>query len=153
MIDKELLTNTVKDAIEGTGIFLVDVTISPANDIVVEIDSADGIDIDQCVDITRRIEAVFDREVEDYSLEVGSAGITAPFKVKGQYVKNIGNDVEVLTTDGRKLRGTLAEVGDDAFTIEVPVKVKAPGAKRPTVELQPETFKFADCKSVKYCFK
>lgn len=152
MIDKELLTKTVKDAIEGTGIFLVDITVSPANDIVVEIDSVDGIDIDQCVDLTHKIEAVFDREVEDYSLEVGSAGITSPFKVKEQYIKNLGNEVEVLTCDGRKLRGTLVEAGDESFTVEVPVKVKAEGAKRPTIEMQPQTFAYTGCKSVKYHF-
>lgn len=152
MIDKELLKSTVEAAIEGTDMFVVEIKVSPQNDIVVELDSTSGIDIDTCARITRDIEAAFDRDVEDYTLEVGSAGLTAPFKVRGQYVKNIGNEVEVLTRDGRKLRGTLVAVGDsdDSFTVEVPVKVKAPGAKRPTVEMQPETFAFTDCKSVKY---
>ncbi|MDE6331021.1 MAG: ribosome assembly cofactor RimP [Muribaculaceae bacterium] len=152
MIDKELLKSTVLAAIDGTDMFVVEIKVSPQNDIVVELDSASGIDIDTCARITREIEAAFDREAEDYTLEVGSAGLTAPFKVRGQYVKNIGNEVEVLTRDGRKLRGTLVQVSDtdDSFTVEVPVKVKAPGAKRPTVEMQPETFAFNDCKSVKY---
>lgn len=152
MIDKQLLQNTVADAIKDTDIFIVDIKVSPANDIIVELDSATALDIDTCARITRRIEEVFDREVEDYTLEVGSAGLTAPFKVRGQYLKNIGNEVEILTADGRKLRGTLVRVSDsdDEFTVEVPVKVKQPGAKRPTLEMQPETFRFADCKSVKY---
>ena len=103
MIDKELLVKTVEDAINGTELFVVDIAVKPDNNIVVELDSVNGVDIDTCVDITRRIESVFDRDVEDYQLEVGSAGLTSPFKVKSQYVKNIGNDVEVLTRDGRKL--------------------------------------------------
>ncbi|MDE5641913.1 MAG: ribosome assembly cofactor RimP [Muribaculaceae bacterium] len=152
MINKELLKSTVEAAIEGSDLFVVEIKVSPSNDIVVELDSASGIDIDTCARITRDIEAVFDREQEDYTLEVGSAGLTSPFKVRGQYVKNIGNEVEVLTRDGRKLRGTLVAVGDsdDSFTVEIPVKTKAPGAKRPTIEMVPETFAFTDCKSVKY---
>lgn len=151
MIDKQLLQQTVENAIEGTDIFIVDIIVSPDNNIVVELDSASGIDIDTCVEITRKIESVFDRDADDYQLEVGSAGLTAPFKVKAQYVKNIGNEVEILTRDGRKLSGRLAEVSDTGFTVEVPVKVKQPGAKRPVIELQPETFAFTDCKRV--CYK
>lgn len=150
MIDKELLTRTVEDAIDGTRLFIVGIDVKPDNRIVVEIDSPDSVDIDCCAAITRRIESVFDRDVEDYELEVGSAGLTSPFKVKAQYEKNIGNDVEILTRDGRKLSGRLTEVGDDVFTVEVPVKVKLPGAKRPTIEMQPETFAFGDCKMVRY---
>jgi ribosome maturation factor RimP len=150
MIDKELLVKTVEDAINGTELFVVDIAVKPDNNIVVELDSVNGVDIDTCVDITRRIESVFDRDVEDYQLEVGSAGLTSPFKVKAQYVKNIGNDVEVLTRDGRKLSGRLVEAGDETFTVEVPTKVKHEGAKRPVIEQVPQTFGYADCKSVTY---
>lgn len=151
MIDKQLLTKTVEDFISGTDLFLVDVKVTPGNEITVEIDSPDGIDIDTCAALTRRIEEVFDRETEDYELEVGSAGLTAPFKVRGQYVKNIGNEVEVLTRDGRKLKGTLVEVADDGlFTIEVPTKIKPEGAKRPVVENVPHSFTPDQCKSVTY---
>lgn len=151
MIDKTLLTSTVERAIEGSDIFLVDIRVTPANEITVEIDSPSGIDIDTCAAITRQIEAVFDRDTEDYELEVGSAGLTSPFKVRGQYVKNIGNEVEVVTRDGRKLRGTLVDVAlDGTFTVEVPTKVKHEGAKRPVVEQVPHTFTPDECKSVTY---
>lgn len=150
MIDKELLTKTVEEAIANTDLFIVDIKINPGNAIVVELDSETGIDIDTCANITRTIESVFDREVEDYELEVGSAGLTSPFKVKGQYLKNIGNEVEVLTGDGRKLHGILTEVGEDNFTIEVEKKVKEPGAKRPTIVAESITLKIGQTKSVKY---
>lgn len=153
MIDKQLLTKTIEEAIAGTDMFLVEVKITPANDITVEIDSTSGIDIDTCAAITRKIEGVFDSEAEDYSLEVGSAGLTSPFKVKGQYLKNIGNDIEILTRDGRKIHATLTAVGDDSFTTERAVKVKEPGAKKATTVMQPETFRFDDCKSVCYEIK
>lgn len=151
MIDKELLNKTVADMIEGTDIFVVDIKVSPANDIVVEIDSPDSIDVDTCAAITRRIEEVFDREVEDYSLEVGSAGLTAPFRVRGQYLKNIGNEVEVLTCDGRKLKGVLEAVADDGrFTVAVPTKVKRDGAKRPEIVDVEHVLDPAECRSVRY---
>lgn len=137
--------------IDGTDIFVVDIKVSPDNDIVVEIDSPDNIDVDTCAAITRRIEEVFDRDTEDYSLEVGSAGLTAPFKVRGQYLKNIGNEVEVLTCDGRKLKGVLTAVADDGrFTVTVPTKVKHEGAKRPVVEDVEHVLDPADCRSVRY---
>ncbi|MDE6270255.1 MAG: ribosome assembly cofactor RimP [Muribaculaceae bacterium] len=150
MIDKQKLTDTVMQAIDGTDTFLVDVRVSPANEIVVEIDSPEGVDIDTCADITRRIEEAFDRDVEDYELEVGSAGLTSPMRVRGQFLKNIGNPVEVLTRDGRKLHGTLTAVNDDAsqFTVATDVKAKEPGAKRPVVRTEEQTFNTAD---VKYC--
>lgn len=151
MIDKDLLARTVEDAISGTDIFLVDVTVSPSNDITVEIDSPEGIDIDTCAAITRRIEETFDRDTEDYALEVGSAGLTAPFKVRGQYLKNICNEVELLTRDGRKLQGVLTAVADNGdFTVAVPTKVKPEGAKRPQTVDVAHTFSPADCKWVKY---
>lgn len=153
MIDKQLLAETVNAAISGTDMFPVEIRVEPGNNIVVELDSETGIDIDTCAAITRKIEAVFDRDKEDYNLEVGSAGLTSPFKVRGQYLKNVGNEVEILTRDGRKLSGTLTTVGDDDFTVEIPVKERPAGAKRPVTVMKAETFKMADCKSVKYSIK
>ena len=140
MIDKELLKASVEKAIEGTDLFIVDIKVSPQNEIVVELDSPGS----------RAIEKEFDRDVEDYELEVGSAGLTSPFKVKEQYEKNLGNDIEVLTRDGRKLQGVLTDVTDEGFTFEYPVKYKEPGAKRPTTVMQPETLAFSDAKMVRY---
>lgn len=152
MIDKNLLIATVNEAIEGTDLFLVNVEVSPDNRIVVEIDSPESMDIDRCVDITRKIEERFDRDVEDYELEVGSAGLTSPFKVPGQYYKNVGNPVEVLTLDGRKIKGTLSEVADNAgsFTVTTKVKVKEPGKKKPVEAEQAVTLTPEECKYVKY---
>ena len=153
MIDKARLTEVVEDAIKGTDMFLVDITVSTDNRIVVELDSETGMDIDACAAVTRRIEAEFDRDAEDYELEVGSAGLTSPFKVKAQYMKNLGNEIEVVTRDGRKLQGTLASVGADDFTDEVPTKVRHEGAKRPVIEQVPSVIAFDNVKTAKYVIK
>lgn len=150
MIDKSLIQQSVERAIQGSGIFIVDITVSRQNNIVVELDSFGNLDIDTCAAITRAIEKDFDRDVEDYDLEVGSAGLTSPFRVPAQYEKNIGNDIEILTKDGRKIKAVLTAVGPDDFTFEYQVKVKEPGAKRPVMKTQSETLRFVDAKSVKH---
>lgn len=150
MIDKQIINNIVTDAIKDTDIFIVDIRVTPDNDITVELDSTAGLDIDTCTRISRLIEAALDRDVEDYQLEVGSAGLTAPFKVPQQYVKNIGNDIEVLTRDGHKYTGRLVEVNAPEFTIEVSRKVKEPGAKRPVIKTEPLTLAMDNVKRATY---
>lgn len=150
MIDKDKLGVVVEQSLEGTDAFVVEITVSADNSIVVEIDSTSSISIDDCAAISRQIEAAFDRDVEDYSLEVGSSGLTSPLRVKAQYDKNIGNLVEVLTTDGRKLRGTLKAAGDTDFTIAIDCKVKPEGAKRPVIVSQDCTIQYKETKYTKY---
>ena len=83
---------------------------------------------------------------------MGSAGLTSPLKVRRQYEKNIGNEVEVLTRDGRKLTGVLSALAPDgeSFTLLVKQKVKEPGKKRPVIEEVPQSIAIADTKYVKY---
>lgn len=153
MIDKTALRSFLETRLAGTGYFLVDLSISASNEIKVEIDSAGGVDIDYCIALSRAIEESFPREPEDYELEVGSAGLTAPFKVRGQYEKNIGNEVEVLATDGKKYRGTLREVTDNGFTVEIRTRVRREGEKRPVEVTEEKLFAYADARSVKYIFE
>ncbi|MGN0213431.1 MAG: ribosome assembly cofactor RimP [Muribaculaceae bacterium] len=150
MIERQAIAEVVK-ATMGDDLFLVDVTIDGDNRIVVEIDSYEGsVSIDDCVAITRAVEQTFNRDQEDYELEVGSAGLTSPFKVKAQYEKNIGNDVEVLTKQGEKLKGVLSNVDDETFTIKVTKKVKPEGAKRPVLVDEDVTIKYNETKYTKY---
>ena len=74
MIEKEAVKAVLEKAIEGTDLFVVDVSVDKSNRIVVEIDSDTVVDIDECVRLTRAVEAEFDRDVEDYELEIGSVG-------------------------------------------------------------------------------
>lgn len=153
MIDKELVRKIVADAIDGTNMFLVEVSVSADNRIVVDVDSMTTLDVDTVAELSRKIEAELDRDAEDFELEVGSAGLTAPFKVRQQYDKNIGNEVEVLTRDGRKFSGKLVAADDSGFTVEVARKVRHEGAKRPVIENLPERVAYDNAKSVKYVLK
>lgn len=153
MIQKEIVTQLVNNLLVDSDYFLVDVTVSTANAIVVEIDNEEGVDIDFCAKLSKSIEAVLDREVEDYELEVGSAGLTTPFKVIQQYQKNIGNEVEVLAKDGRKFTGILTAVDEINFTIEVEKMVKLEGAKRKSLQVEQLSFAYNDVKHTKYIIK
>ena len=151
MIDRQQVIGIAEKWLETKeGYFLVDVDITPDNRIVVEIDQAEGVWIDDCVDLSRFIESALDRDVEDYELEVGSAGIGQPFKVLQQYINHIGQEVEVLPKSGAKLKGILVQADEKGFTIKTTRKEKVEGSKRPkTVEVE-QPFGFDDVKYVKY---
>ena len=153
MIDSTLLRNFIEGQLADSDMFLVDVKVKPGNEIEVTIDSDSPIAIEQCEWLNRKIEEEFDRDVEDYTLEVGSAGLTSPFKVKRQYQKYIGNDVEVVTKEGKKLTGMLKSVTDDNFTILSQEKVKKPDSKRPVIENVEHTFPYNEVKQTKYLLK
>lgn len=131
MIDKNVVKQLVEEWLEDKEYFLVDVQVSSDDRIVVEIDHADGVWVDDCADLSRFIEDHLSREEEDYELEVGSTGLGQPFKVPQQYVNNIGNEVEVLTAEGKKVKGKLKAVEGTRFTVSVEEKVKVEGKKRP----------------------
>ena len=152
MIDKESVRKVVEKSIEGTDIFLVDLRIDSNNRIVVELDSEKGMDINTCAKITKEIEAQFDRDKEDYELEVGSVGLTAPFKVKQQYMKNLGKEIEVIKKDGTKLKGVLTSVNAGDYIIEVKEKKKLEGSKRSQIVTVPYTINYDETKTAKYIF-
>ena len=84
MIDKNTVKSIVEEWLDGKEYFLVDIEVSPDDRIVVEIDHADGVWIEDCVELSRYIEDHLSRDEEDYELEVGSAGLGQPFKVPQQ---------------------------------------------------------------------
>ena len=149
MLDKKALTQVVERALEGTDLFLVEVTITADNIIEVWLDSDTDISIDQCVAVNDTVLGAFNRDEEDYQLTVGSYGISAPLIVPRQYRKNIGNEVEVTTTDGRRLKGVITVADGEKFTLEVPTRVKPDGQKRPTTVLQAVELDYAQVKQTK----
>lgn len=106
--------------------------------------------VDDCADLSRYIEDHLSRDEEDYELEVGSTGLGQPFKVPQQYVNNIGNEVEVLTQDGKKVKGTLKAVETPRFTVSVPEKVKVEGKKRPVMMDMDYDYDMNEVKYTKY---
>lgn len=153
MILKTTINQIVENYLDNTDYYLVDVKVTPDNKISVEIDSFDGVSLEFCAELNRHIESQFDREVEDFELEVSSAGLTEPFKVLKQYEKNIGNEVETLTKGGKKLSGVLKEVHEDNFVLEIEKTEKPEGAKRKTTIIEDVTFSYEDIKYTKYIIR
>ena len=150
MISKDTVRSIVEEWLDGKEYFLVDIEISPDDRIVVEIDHADGVWIEDCVELSRFIEDHLSRDEEDYELEVGSAGLGQPFKVAQQYHCFVGKDVEVLDADGKKYKGVLKAVEGNDFTVTVQEKQKVEGKKRPQLVDIDHTFQMDKVKYTKY---
>ena len=123
------------DALDGEivarGCFIVDVSVSKDNDIVLTIESENGkIELDDCVSLSRFFETKFDREVEDYSLTVSSAGLDQPFKVLRQYLKAVGTKVEVSLKGGKKMVAVLEAADQESITLKYSVKEAVEGKKK-----------------------
>ncbi len=147
MLDHKVLEQAAADAAAARDLALIEVNYLPDDVVEVLIDGLDGVTIDDCVAVNDAVLAVVNRDEDDFELTVAGYGISDPFRLPLHYLKNIGGEVETLTADGRKLRGTLTAADDNEFTLEVLTRVKREGAKRPVSELVPVTLSYD---SVKY---
>ena len=150
MIERNTVKTVVEEWLSGNDYFLVDVTFTPDDRIVVEIDHADGVWIEDCAELSRFMQEQLGDELGDYELEVGSAGIGQPFKVEQQYLNHIGKDVEVLDADGKKVQGVLKQVDGRNFVVTVKEKQKLEGKKRPQLVDVDKTFNMDNIKYTKY---
>ena len=152
MIDKNIIKTAVNEWLEKGDYYLVDLEMTADDRIVIEIDHADGVWIEDCADLSRFLQEKLGEELGDYELEVGSAGIGQPFKVIQQYRNHVGKDVEVLAGDGKKVQGVLKEVADDGtqFVLTVKEKQQVEGKKRPVLVEVDKTFTISDIKYCKY---
>ncbi len=150
MIDKNVVKKLVDEWLKDKEYFLVGIEISQDDKIVVEIDHADGVWIEDCVELSKFIEDHLSRDEEDYELEVGSAGLGQPFKVAQQYINFIGKEVEVLDAGGKKYQGVLKNVDGDSFVVTINEKVMVEGKKRPQKMDVDHTFDMNNVKYTKY---
>ena len=141
MIDKFKVLDIVKDTLEGTEKYLVNMRITPDNRIFVDIDGDNGINIDDCIELSRTIENKLNREEEDFELNVSSAGAEAPLKMPRQYRRHIGRMLSVEPFEGEVVQGTLLEADEEQFVI------KTKGQKK--VAPQELTFRYDNVKTVK----
>ena len=150
MIERNAVKTVVEEWLSGNDYFLVDVTFTPDDRIVVEIDHADGVWIEDCAELSRFMQERLGEELGDYELEVGSAGIGQPFKVEQQYLNHIGKDVEVLDAEGKKVQGVLKQVEGRNFVVTVKEKQKLEGKKRPQIVDVDKSFNMDNIKYTKY---
>ena len=153
MISKDAVKQIVESYITAKGYYLVDINVTKDNHISVEIDHFEGVSIDFCVELTREIESGIDRETEDYELQVSSAGLTEPFKVLKQYQKNTGNEVEVLTKEGKKITGVLTAADAEKITLQIEKQIKPEGAKRKVTLSEDLEIPYENIKTTKYIIR
>lgn len=149
MIDKALVISLVNERLDDK-MFIVDVSVNERNVINVFIDSFDGLTIDQCVSVSRNVEHNLDREEEDFELHVSSPGLTESFKVKQQYIKYQGREIEIETIDSSgKLTGILLEAGGEGVVLETSSREKVEGHKKKQLIVKTQSLKYGEIKSAK----
>ena len=125
------IIDAIGEEIVARNCFIVDISVSKDNDIILTIESENGkIELNDCVSLSRFFETKFDREQEDYSLTVSSAGLDQPFKVFKQYRKAVGSKVEVMLKGGKKMIATLVDADQESITLKYSVKEAVEGKKK-----------------------
>lgn len=118
VMNTDLVKDRILEAIAAEGAFLVDYSIGSDNQIRVKADHPEGITLERLAAISRKVEADFDRDEEDFSIEVASPGVGNPLKVKEQYELAVGRILKVETLDGRTIEAKLTAFKDDTLTLE-----------------------------------
>lgn len=149
MIDTKKIVEAVTRKLEGTDLFVVECTSTPGNEIELTIDSDTSVGIDACAELSRAVEAELDREEEDFSLTVMSAGISSELRTLRQYRKLVGRSVEVLLTSGVKILAKLDEVSENDITLSYEEKQSVEGKKKKQLVTVTRPYPFAEIKSTK----
>lgn len=149
MIETKKIEEIASRHLEGTDMFVVGCSVTPMNEVELLIDSDSSVAIDSCVELSRAIEAEFDRDVEDFELTVASAGIGSELKCLRQYRKLIGKSVEVLLKSGIKVLATLEEMTDESITLSYEEKQAVEGKKRKELVKVTHTYSFDEIKYTK----
>jgi len=148
MIDKEIVKRLVEEKLDDK-MFLVEITVNERNVINVFVDSYDGLSIDQCVNISRHVEHSFDREEEDFELQVSSPGLSEKFKVKEQFHKYTGRAIEVITVSDVELEGVIIDATDDGIILETSLREVVEGHKKKQLVVKQHHLKYDEIKSAK----
>ena len=149
MIDTKKITEAAERHLEGTDMFVVECTSTPGNEIELTIDSDTSVGIDACVALSRAVEADLDRDAEDFSLTVASAGIGSELRTLRQYRKLVGRPVEVLLTNGVKILAHLDEATDEGVTLSYEEKQAVEGRKRKQPVKVTRSYPYAQIKYTK----
>jgi len=147
MISENDITGIVNSKLEGSSIFLVEVKVRPGNKIMVFIDGDAGVSIEDCISLSRFIESSLDREKEDFSLDVSSAGLDMPIRHIRQYNRFVGKVIEVHLVDGEKFKAVLLGFNDEE--IEVKPEEKPKKKDKVVSEVNTRIIMFENIKEVK----
>lgn len=149
MINLKDVKKIVALKLEGTEIFLVDISVTKTNVIHIYVDSPKGVTIKECVDISRAVESSYDRDIEDFELQVSTPGLDTPFKVKEQYQKNVGKEVQIVIEGEKPFKAMLLEAKDDSIVVETSQKLKLEGKKKKELVVEQREIEKKNIKEIK----
>lgn len=149
MIEADKIKEIAERFMEGSDLFVVDVKVTAGNDVELTVDSDTAVSIDTCAELSRAVEEAFDREQEDFSLMVASAGVGQPLKVFRQYKKLIGKPVEVVLKEGIKILAELRDATPSSLTLAYSEKVAVEGKKKKVEVENVKTYPLDEIKSTK----
>ncbi|APU10554.1 ribosome assembly cofactor RimP [Cellulophaga lytica] len=151
---KEQVTSLLEGALkENPSLFLIDFTITPDFKINIVLDGDNGVTLKDCVAVSRAIDHNLDREEQDFSVEVASAGASSPLVLPRQYAKNIGRKLEVKTIEGRNFEGQLTAATEETITLEWKAREQKPIGKGKVTVQKKEEILFSDIKEAKVVLK
>ena len=155
MVNKDTVLELINEKLEeNPEFYLVDLKINNANKIYIEIDhKLNPISINDCIGFSRQVEHNLDREEEDFELEVTSPGLSQPFKVHYQYIKNLGKEVKVMLNSSKTVQGILEEVTDEDIMVSFETKEKIEGKKKKLKVQHEQKIKFEEIKETKIIVK
>ena len=144
------IIDAINDEIVARGCFIIEVSVSKDNDVVLTVEKEEGVvELDDCVSLSRYFESKFDREAEDYSLTVSSAGLDQPFKVFKQYQKALGTKVEVMLKGGKKMVAVLTAADQESITLKYTAKEAVEGRKKKELVEHEDRFTMEQVNSVR----
>jgi ribosome maturation factor RimP len=146
MITKKQVQELIQDKLEESNCFVVEIEIGEGNSISLEIDSMEGITVQDCMGFSRAVEQNLDREIEDFALQVSSPGLDKPLRVKEQYQKSIGRNVKVVPLEGNVVKGELKEANEEEIVIEYSYKERIEGRKKKETIIKQEIINFNNIK-------
>lgn len=148
MIERETVKRLVEEMLDEK-MFIVEITVNERNVINIFVDSYDGLTIDQCIAISRHVEHSFDREEEDFELQVSSPGLGENFKVKEQYHKYIGREIKVVTESDEKLEGKVLSANNERIVLETSSREIVEGHKKKQLVINQHHLKYDEISSAK----
>jgi ribosome maturation factor RimP len=148
MIDKEIVKRLVAEKLDDK-MFLVEITVNERNVINVFVDSYEGLTIEQCVNISRHVEHSFDREEEDFELQVSSPGLSEKFKVKEQFIKYVGRAIDVVTVSDTELEGVILSATEEGIILETSSREMVEGHKKKQLVVKQHHLKYDEIKIAK----
>ncbi|MGM9736051.1 MAG: ribosome assembly cofactor RimP [Candidatus Cryptobacteroides sp.] len=126
-----IIIDAITEPIVARGLYIIDVSVSKDNDVEIVIDSEKGtVELEDCVEISRFFESRFDREKEDYSITVTSAGLDQPFRILRQFEKAVGSEVEVALKGGRKFVALLTAADESGIELKYTLRETVEGSKK-----------------------